>query len=91
MKGDVLEILMRLSSSISCVSCLLVILLYHTNENISKKSYNQLIYFIAISDFFSAIGGLFGVSKNGTFGCVVQSFLTNYFPLASIFWTVVIS
>lgn len=44
-----------------------------------------------MSDFFAAVGGLFGNSKNGTFNCFVQSFLTNYFPLTSIFWTVVIS
>jgi hypothetical protein len=69
----------------------MVIVLYLFYESISKKSYNQLIYFIAISDFFSAVGGLFGISKNGTWNCFIQSFLTNYFPLTSIFWTVVIS
>jgi uncharacterized membrane protein YgcG len=69
----------------------MVIVLYLCYDTISKKRYNQLIYYIAISDFFSAIGGLFGNSTNGTFPCYIQSFLTNYFPLTSIFWTVVIS
>jgi hypothetical protein len=86
-----LEFCMRFISSISCLACLLVMWLYLFYESISKKSYNQLIYYIAISDFFSAVGGLFGISKNGTWNCFIQSFLTNYFPLTSIFWTVVIS
>lgn len=86
-----LQLFMRLASSLSCIFCFIVILLYLLYENISKKSYNKLIFYIALSDFFSAIGGLFGKSKNGTFNCIIQSILTNYFPLTSIFWTVVIA
>lgn len=86
-----IEFSMRLLSSISCLACLTVMGLYLRYEPISRKSYNRLIFYIAISDFFSAVGGLFGMSKNGTWNCFLQSFLTNYFPLASIFWTVVIS
>jgi hypothetical protein len=92
-QGEMNEIqfCMRFISSFSCLSCLSVICLYLSCDSISKKRYNQLIYYIAISDFFSAVGGLFGYSTNGTFRCYIQSFLTNYFPLTSIFWTVVIT
>lgn len=38
----------------------------------------------------TSIGGILGISKSGSFKCGIQTFLTNYFPLTSIFWTTVI-
>ena len=81
---------MRIASSISCFASCLAILVYLNSIPIQKKSHNQIIFNIAISELFSAIGGCLGISRNGTFKCWIQVFLTNYFPLTCIFWTTVI-
>lgn len=85
------ELLMIISGGISCFFCFLAILVYLSSHNLQKKSHNKIIFYIALCEFFSAIGGLLGISQNNTFKCSLQSFLTNYFPLASIFWTTVIA
>ncbi len=82
---------MRLASSISLFCCILVMIVYSFSKKIRLKSYNKIIFYIALCDSLSSLGGLLGISKNGTFQCSIQTILTNIFPLAGIFWTTVIS
>jgi hypothetical protein len=84
------ELLMRIAGSISSFACSLTIIVYLNSIPLQKKSHNQIIFNIAISELFTSIGGCLGISHNGTFKCWIQVFLTNYFPLTSIFWTTVI-
>jgi hypothetical protein len=82
---------MRIASSLSLVSCFLVIVVFNSSAKLQKRSYNKIIFFIALSDMLCAVGGMLGISRNGTFRCAIQTILTNLFPLASIFWTTVIA
>lgn len=85
------ELLMRIGSTISIISCLLVIIVYYKSLKLNKRSYNNVIFYIAICDTLSSIGGLLGISKSGSLKCSIQTLLTNIFPLSSIFWTTIIS
>jgi hypothetical protein len=85
------QALMRMSSATSCFACSVAIVVYSSSVALKKKLHNQIIFNIAVSEFFSAVGGLLGTSKSGSFQCGLQTFLTNYFPLTSIFWTTVIA
>lgn len=42
-------------------------------------------------DFFFALGTLIGRPHDGTWACWIQSAVTTYFSLTSIFWTTVIA
>ena len=85
------ELLMRIGSSITLISCLLILLVYKFSNKLKNKSYNKIICYIAISDILTSIGGLLGISKSGSIKCYIQTLLTNIFPLSSIFWTTIIS
>jgi hypothetical protein len=84
-------LLMRVAATISCFACTVTITVFLLSVPLQRKVHNQIIFNIAVSEFFSAVGGLLGVSKNGSLQCDIQTFLTNYFPLTSIFWTTVIA
>jgi hypothetical protein len=45
---------------------------------------------MSICDFFSSLGGSFGYVREGTPLCDLQAILTNIFPLASVFWLIIL-
>ena len=81
---------MVISSSISLIFTFFTILSFLIFPNLNKKSYHKVVLYTTIGDFFMSIGGTLGLHKERDVSCYVQWFLTNYFPLASVFWTLVI-
>lgn len=89
MLGSTVSLLMILCGSISCFGTSLVIVFYWTNKSLQKSIYNQVIYYISISDFFSSLGGSFGYVHEKSLLCKAQAILTNIFPLSSVFWVTI--
>jgi hypothetical protein len=87
---DKINISMHIVATISSFSSLCVILCYLTSKEIRHKSYNALIYCLAVCDFFSGLALALGETKDKSALCWVQGLMTNYFPLAGVFWTGVI-
>lgn len=81
---------MTICGTLSCFGTSFVILFYWFNPSLQKNIYNTVIYYIAISDFFSALGGSFGYVHEGTSICTIQAILTNIFPLSSVFWVTIL-
>jgi hypothetical protein len=86
-----LEIFMRVFSMISFCACFLVIIVYLSSSKLRRKGSNVTVFYIAVSDLMSSVGGLIGVVKSGSPACYVQTILTTYFPLTSMFWTTIIA
>jgi len=51
----------------------------------------KMVFWIAFSDFFYAIGDMMLDSSNGSFACYLQALLISYFELSSMLWTVAIA
>ena len=86
------------SSSLSIVGSLLIILTFVIWKDIRRSTVRIILLFLAIADFGGATGYLMaGINDvidahNSAHGsnkvfCVVQSFISIYFPVASFFWT----
>lgn len=85
-----IEFLMRVVGGVSFVACCAVIIAYFRSPSIYKKGSNVFVLYIAICDLMFSVGGIIGIPKDKTVPCYAQSFLTNYFPLCSMFWSIVI-
>lgn len=82
--------LMIYGSIASSVCCGLIssVLVHHIYTSGSRyRTTNLIVLYIFISDMLSSVGTSFGPVSSGTYECWIQGFLTNIFPLASIFWT----
>ena len=85
-----LDLFMTVSSCLSICGCMVIFFCHFQLDKVQrKKAYNKIIFFVVVSDFFSAIGTAFGIEKDNTVQCALQAFLTIAFPLCSIFWTTV--
>jgi len=51
----------------------------------------KMVFWIAFSDFFYAIGDMMLDSPSGSFACYLQALLISYFELSSMLWTVAIA
>jgi hypothetical protein len=78
-------------SVISCIFSSFVILTYFAFNDMRKKLFMKYIFYIAVSDFFVAIASTFGFPPNGSSLCWIQGAMAMYFPLASWFWTTMLS
>lgn len=87
MNKNLINLLMFIFSIISGCCSLIIILIYLTFKKLKKSSHNEIIFYIGICDFFSSIGGSFGLVYENTIQCDIQVILTNIFPLSGIFWT----
>ena len=56
-----------------------------------KKTYMEIIYYIAISNFLTALGSSVGTPKNHSSSCYFEGIVTNIFSLSSVFWCIIIS
>jgi hypothetical protein len=68
-----------------------ILLIFHLNPLIHQKKINQIVYYIALCDLFGTIGWIIGESRDGTLKCWLQSMITSYFPLVSLFLTTLIA
>ena len=87
-------IIILTSSSVSIIGSLLIILTFVIWKDIRRSTARVILLFLAIADFGGATGylmaGIKDVTGNGSHNqtfCVVQSFISIYFPVASFFWT----
>ncbi len=78
---------MHLIGSVSAFGSLSVMMVYWTSREVSKRSYNSIIMCVVFCDFFSCLGAGLGLAKDGSAKCWFQGIMTNYFPLAGVFWT----
>ena len=62
-----------------------MILLAFKHKEVERSRYLQLVFMIQLADFFSCLGAVIGPQREGSFGCGYQYIMTNYFPLASCF------
>jgi len=56
-----------------------------------KKAYMEIIYYIAIADFLTALGSSVGTPYNHSSSCYFEGLVTNIFTLSSVFWCIIIS
>lgn len=89
--GQSLTTAMRVASSATIFSCMLVVGIFASNQSIRQKNINKVVFYICICQIGSAIGSMLGQPRNQTIACYVQSFLTNFFPFACSIWTTITS
>jgi hypothetical protein len=82
---------MKVCGTLSAFSSLIVMIIIARFKYLRKRCVYQIIFYISICDFFSAIGESVGQSQDGTFQCWFQAIVTNIFVLSSIFWTTTIA
>jgi hypothetical protein len=87
MQEDLVELLMHIFGGISIFCSCIVILIYLLNSSLRLNLTNEIIFYIAISDLFSAAGGILGFVHEDTILCQYQAILTNIFPITGIYWT----
>lgn len=76
---------------ISFVTCLIVIFIIYFYK-LLERPYNKLIMYITVCDLFSSLSlASLGHSESGSIECYTQGITTNYFQLASFFWSVVVA
>jgi hypothetical protein len=78
---------MQIVGGISCAASILVVVTILSVEVLKKKTYNKYVLYIASANLVGSFGASLGFVKEGTFWCWFQGFVTNYFPLLSLFWT----
>jgi hypothetical protein len=76
---------------LSFLGSLTIILIFLSHPIIKQKKINTLVYYIAICDLCATLGWIVGESKDGTVKCWLQSMITSYFPLVSLFLTTLIA
>ena len=91
MFGSESSLLMLISSILTCVGCLIIFILCIMYADLRKKSYVKIILYASIGDFISGISTSFGELQDETPLCWAQAFISNWFTLSSIFWTVAIT
>jgi len=84
---------MRVMSALSIVFCTPVLASFAIFPELFKKSYHCVVFYIAICDLFTGIGGSLGTQTASEVGarCWIQYLLTNNFMMSSIFWCTAIS
>lgn len=82
---------MLVISVISIIICAFTIFLYYKYPRMQQKSLYTVVNYMCFCCIFTSIGIALGLPRNGTFKCYLQAFLTNVFPLATIFWTTTIA
>lgn len=68
-----------------------MIVTLYSSESLRSRRHIQLVSYVAISDFFTALVYLFGNVETGSAACWIQAMVSNGFSVASIFWNVAIS
>ena len=84
------------SSVLSIFGSLLIILTFILWKDVRRSTARRILLFLAIADFFTAVGYLFSSSvalaktyQNSTWIgiCKFEGFWNTYFPVVSFFWT----
>eukprot|EP01041_Mallomonas_annulata_P014747 gene14747-31337_t len=75
----------------SCLGALSIMIIYAVSPDLRKKTYIQILFWSSLSDFFGAVATSLGYLEDGTDICIAQGIASNIFPLARVFWTVVIT
>jgi hypothetical protein len=86
-----LQTVMRFASIFSMAGSISILIRYFRHPVLQQKEVNKVICCVAICDFFFSIGTFIGRPNDGTWACWIQSAMTTYFSLVSIFWTTVIA
>jgi hypothetical protein len=86
-----LQTVMRIASLLSIFGSISILAKYLRHPYLQKKEVNKVICCVALCDFFFSLGTLIGRPMDGTWACWIQSAVTTYFSLVSIFWTTVIA
>jgi uncharacterized membrane protein len=90
MNENLVELLMHIFGGLSCLCSVTLIFIYLTHQSLRYSINNEIIFYIAISDLLSGIGGGIGLVDDGTLLCQFQAIITNIFPLCGIYWTSVL-
>jgi hypothetical protein len=80
-------ICMLIPSLISMFACLYVMFVLYFSGFSQNNVYMEMIFYITICELGTAIGGSLGAFSSPNVGCWIQALITNYFPLAAIFWS----
>ena len=91
MYGTLNSQMMLGTSVFSCAGSLVIILIFIFFPSLRKKTYIEIVFYSAISDFAGAISTSFGELQDNTALCWAQGFMSNWFPLSSVFWTVAVT
>lgn len=81
---------MIITGSISSIMCCIGIFILLYSSLLRKQSYNQIILYITISDLITSIGVSFGLCKDRSILCWIQTILTGIGPLCSISWATIL-
>jgi len=88
--GDDAGILaMQVSASISCFAALCVMLSIYYHGFFSKV-FLKMVFYLSFSDFMTSICLTFGGTRSNSSLCFLQGLVTNYFGIASFFWSAAI-
>ena len=82
--------IMHFTAGCSCIASLSVLLVYSCCPKVKDKTAYSIAALICFCDFFSSLGMSVGLCVDGSVQCFIQAILTNYFPLAGVFWVTVL-
>lgn len=77
--------------SLAAAGCFAVILTYLIFKDLRSLRYVELVFYVSLNDMIASVGLALGGSKNGSFVCTFQAFVTTMNYLSAIFWTTIIS
>jgi len=83
-------IIMSVFSAISIVSCVPAIS-SAIFPHLRKRVYIKVVIYLQIANLFSALGSVLGYPEMDSAACMWQGMATNYFPLVSVLWTIVVA
>lgn len=89
MSWSAAELEMVIPSWCSLAGCVAVIVTYALFYELRRFRHVELVFFVAVNDFFANLGTGFGFTRNGTVACWYQAFSSNFNYLSSAMWTVV--
>ena len=85
-----ITILQNVAASLSCCSCLAVVLTLVLFRALRAKQYVRWVFYIAVNDMCATLALAIGRTSNSV-ACWFQGILTNYNSLASVCWITFIS
>ena len=84
------SLIMKVTSAVSIFMCTAV-LLTSIFPHLRNKHHIKVVLYINLCNLISSTGSVLGFPKPGSGGCLYQGLATGIFPVASVFWTIVVS
>lgn len=91
MSIELISIIEHTAGAISGISALSVVLTYFLFSDLRKLRYIELVFYVAVNDFFGSVALAVGPVRGGSIACWFQGIVSNFCYVSSILWKTAIS